>query len=366
MKRNAIIPLVLGLTIGLVAVKFGVDAIRRAKASGGTNITAVRTKMDINSFEKIKPEMIEAVETTDSLFAPANERISDMTKAVGRVTSKAVPKGSPLLLSMLAPEGTNEGMVGRIPQGFRGISIKIDEATGVAYHLKVGDWVDVSVVMDVESGARGKKDVISEVLLQHVQVAAVGYGQDAGGGGSDAKAAMKPAKSATLLVAEEDVPKLHLAMTRGKVSLALRGDDDTLQKKSTIAFESEMGSGKAKDAKPEPEMTAKTTPPPPKPVAPKLTARDLPCDVLVYHRWPNKATQSVEQITFQNPASSKIVAVSVGLPTRAAAAMNNTRTAVAQRPRSADHPKMDQGPESNTALQDEEFDSDEGDSRPQE
>lgn len=364
MRRNAVIPLVLGLAIGLAAVKFGVDAIRKAKASGGTNITAVRAKVDINAYEEIRADMVEAVETTDSLFAPTHDRIPEVTKAVGRVTCKAIPKSAPVLMSMLAPEGTKQGMVGRIPTGFRGVSLKIDEVSGVAYQIKVGDWVDVSVVMDIESDAHGKKDVISDVLLQRVRVAAVGYGQQEGGPDSAAK--IKPAKSATLLVKEEDVPKLQLAMVRGKVALALRPEDDVVKDAPNSAFESEMGGRKSipEPSKPEPVRLVKSQPKPE-----PLPDPEVPHVVSVFHRAAGTTqAQAIEQVTFENAKSARIVAVQIGQPNRAAAALSGSRErsrpTPASRNEAVPEPVQDPGreggvPDPSDAIPDPEPESDE-------
>ncbi len=228
MKGKAIIPLVLGLCVGLVAVKLLVDTLKKAQASGGGKaITAVRAKQDIDAFAVITAEMVELVQTSDSKFAPTQERMDKLESVIGRVTGKSIPQHAPVLSSMLAPEGTASGMVGRIPMGFRAVSVEIDEVSGVAYQLKPNDWVDVIVVMDIDSGnARRKKKTVAEVILQHVQVAAIG--QATTGKPGEGASKVKAAKSATLLIPEEDVPKLHLAGTRGKLTLAMRGDDTTI------------------------------------------------------------------------------------------------------------------------------------------
>jgi hypothetical protein len=103
----------------------------------------------------------------------------------------------------------------------------------VAYQIKPGDWVDVLVVMDIKGGGK-QKETIAEVILQNVEVAAVG--RSGSTTGSDGKPTRRPAKSATLLVPDEEVPKLHLAATRGRISLALRGDDDSLSERHTASM----------------------------------------------------------------------------------------------------------------------------------
>jgi pilus assembly protein CpaB len=227
MKGKAVIPLVLGLCVGLLAVKFGLDAIRSAEAKGSSKKTvkAVVAVDDIDATVEINKEMVKEIEIIPNSLIPDAERVSSMGEVVGRVAAKTIPQGAAVLKSMLAEEGTSPGMLGLIKPGYRAFSVKIDEVTGVAYQIKPGDWVDVLVVMDIKGGG-SQKETIAEVILQNVEVAAVGRsGSEAG---SDGKPTRRPAKSATLFVPDEEVPKLHLAATRGRISLALRGDDDDL------------------------------------------------------------------------------------------------------------------------------------------
>jgi len=321
MKAKAIIPLLLGLGVGVVTVKLAVDTIRKAQAAnkGPDKITAVRAKMDIEAFEEITPEMVEVVETADSLFAPAAERIASIEELKDRVAAKSIPERSAVLKSMLAPEGTRPGMVGRIPPGFRAVSVKIDEVTGVAYQIKPGDWVDVIVVMDIQTNVRGKKDTIAEVILQHVQVAAIGH--ETGNQPAQTSSKVKPAKSATLLVSEEDVPKLHLAGTRGKITLAMRGDDDGKREPAPSASMDDVlammtgawgGAKKANVSVPDEPIPAKRS----SWMEPEVEL-DPPHEVLVRRGSVSDKTPSeFETITFENAESPNIVEVSVGLPSR--------------------------------------------------
>ena len=202
MKAKAVIPLVLGLCIGLIAVKFGIDAIRSAKASSAVKqtITAVKAAQDIDVGTEITLEMVQIVETVPNEFIPAMERVEKPEDVVGRVADKYIPQNAAVLKSMLAPEGTTPGLVGQIPPGYRAISVKIDEVASVAYQIKPGDWVDVGVVMDIAGGRGREKNTIAEVIQQRVQVAAVGRSIAAPQNKDGAKGTS--AKSVTLLVTE--------------------------------------------------------------------------------------------------------------------------------------------------------------------
>jgi len=312
-----------------LAVKFAINTIRQAQASSESNkpVTVVRAKLDIAAHEEIQKDMVETVETADSLFAPANERMDKLETAIGRVTAKAIPKNAPVLLSMLAPEGTRPGMVGRIPSGYRAVSVKIDEVSGVAYQMQPGDWVDVIVVMDIDAGSKGKKETIAEVILQHIQVAAIGYGTNPESEANPSK--MKPAKSATLLVPEEEVPKLHLAGTRGKITLAMRGEDDQSQNTPAVAYGSEIMRGTT------PEPSVAVAPPPAPPVAKRLPPppEPDPHSVMVFHgATMTGQPTTLEQITFENAKSSRIMSMAQGAPTRASATITGAKDRGRTRP----------------------------------
>ena len=98
MKGRAIIPLVLGLCVGLVAVKFLVDAVQNARGSTTQEtVDVVRARVDIGSYQLITAELVEIVETTDASLAPALQRLSTLEDVVGKVTAKAIPQSAPVL-----------------------------------------------------------------------------------------------------------------------------------------------------------------------------------------------------------------------------------------------------------------------------
>lgn len=298
MRAKAIIPLALGLGVGLFAVKFLVDFVKRAQGSNVEvqMVQIVRATQDISSFVEIRPEFVELVETTENSFISSQERIGSLEDVVGRVTGKAIPQHSPILNSMLAPEGTASGTKGKILPGYRAVSVKIDEVSGVAYQISPDDWVDVIVVMDVTTGARGgRKDTIAEVILQHVKVLAIGRGDAGQASGGTTRAA----KSATLLVAEQDVPKLHLAGTRGKITLSMRGDDDVASTDSAPTFASEVFAALRRD---------KPAELPVKPVAVQAPKPKKKHSVTIYKRANGKqgGTQ-VETTVFDDIESRKVV-----------------------------------------------------------
>ncbi|HUW81965.1 MAG TPA: Flp pilus assembly protein CpaB [Phycisphaerae bacterium] len=219
MKSKALIPLVIGLAVGLVAIKMGLDVVKKAKGAnqGGPVVDIVVAARSIPLATGITEQMVKTVKTPREL-APTGifNTVSDV---VGRVNRAEIPKGAPVMGSLLAPPGTSPGMPSLIPDGFRAVSVKVDEDTQVSGFLQPGCHVDVAAVMTASVG--GRRDTISKVILQNVEVAAVGQSLASEGSGE-----ANLTRSVTLLVRPRDVPKLHLAASKGKIRLALRSRID--------------------------------------------------------------------------------------------------------------------------------------------
>lgn len=308
MKGKAIIPLALGLFVGLMAVKFLVGKIQDAKGSSGQSniVQVVRARMDIDAFSPITEELIEVIETEENPFTPEASRFSNLEDVVGRVTSKAIPKESPVLNSMLAPKGTVAGVRGRIKKGYRAVAVKIDEMTGVGYQLQPGDWVDVIVVMDVKTGvASTRKRTVAEVILQHVEILAVGR-MTTGATEPGVTQTTKPAKSATLAVLEKDAPKLHLASTRGKITLSMRGNDSTVSEKPILAVDN-FG------APPQDIEVIPNNPiPTPAPAPVRVVKMDRPFTMTIWEGGRDTASRRVHQTTFEGATSRNIINLTEG------------------------------------------------------
>ncbi len=225
MKPKAIIPLVLGVCVGGIAIKLVLNVVANAQGASQANMAKCAVaKVDIGFAEEITAEMLVLKDwPKDSL---PEQHFEDLEELLNRVTNMYIPKDVPIYPTMLAQVGTPPGIQTRIKPGYRAVSVGIDEVTGVAYQLKPGDRVDV--ISLVERRRRdGRTDSISRVILQNVEIAAVGRALHSGKPGDAPKSV---ARSVTLLLHPEEVTKLHLAQSsRGKISLALRGSTDDAQ-----------------------------------------------------------------------------------------------------------------------------------------
>jgi pilus assembly protein CpaB len=142
-------------------------------------------------------------------------------KLVGRVAVVNIGVREPVLEARLAPEGTSGGLSAIIPEGYRAMTVKVDDVVGISGFIMPGTLVDVVVVIDPQENA-GKADPISKIVLQNIKVLANGQNIDKPENQRDANSV----KAVTLLVTPEQAEKLALASSEGKLQLVMRNSID--------------------------------------------------------------------------------------------------------------------------------------------
>ena len=142
-------------------------------------------------------------------------RLDDVT---GRVTAIPLAAGEPILESKLAPEGVIPGLTALLSKDMRAMTVKVDEASGVAGFLNPDNRVDVVVTVDKGDF---NKDPVAKVVLQNLRV--LGTGQRI-----EKRLGEKPqvVPTVTLEVTPEEGETLALATREGMISLALRHQQD--------------------------------------------------------------------------------------------------------------------------------------------
>lgn len=185
-------------------------------------------------------------------------------KLVGRVAVVNVAAREPVTDFKLAPEGSAGGLSSVIPEGYRAMTVKVDDVIGVAGFLRPGAMCDVLTVIEQPGGNLGDRDPMSKIVLQNVKVLAAGQNIDKP---SDEREA-EQVKAVTLQVTPEQAEKLALASTEGKLRLVMRnvtdqGDEQTrgVDKRALLTGEHaapapEPGSLKSEQPKPPPPAPA--------------------------------------------------------------------------------------------------------------
>lgn len=147
--------------------------------------------------------------------------LGDPKAVVGRVLKAPVVAGEVILAAKLAPKGLSGGLSAVVPEGFRAMTVRVDEVIGVGGFVRPGDRVDVLVSL-----AHGpfRDDPVGRVVLQDVPVLTVG--ERVQETTKDGKPQKQKAKVATLQVKPEQAERLALASAEGKILLALRNQGD--------------------------------------------------------------------------------------------------------------------------------------------
>lgn len=142
-------------------------------------------------------------------------------KLAGRVAVVNIGAREPITENRLAAEGTAAGLSAIIPEGYRAMTVKVDDAAGISGFIIPGTLVDVVVVIDPREGS-GMQDPISKIVLQNIKVLANGQNIDKPENEREANSV----KAVTLQVLPEQAEKLALASNEGKLQLVMRSQID--------------------------------------------------------------------------------------------------------------------------------------------
>ena len=180
------------------------------------NVAVAKVAIPIGS--KIVAEQIMVVQfpkesTPDGAFESPE-------KLAGRVAVINIAAREPITESRLAAEGTAAGLAAIIPEGYRAMTVKVDDAAGISGFIQPGTLVDVVVTIDPEGIAR--QDPISKIVLQNIKVLASGQNIDKPKDEREANSV----KAVTLQVTPEQAEKLALAASEGKLQLVMRSQID--------------------------------------------------------------------------------------------------------------------------------------------
>jgi pilus assembly protein CpaB len=141
--------------------------------------------------------------------------IKTLAEAEGRVVRNSIVAGEPLLEAKLAPELAGRGgiMPMLVPEGERGITIKVDDAVKESGFVLPNSRVDVLVTM---AKSENSQDRVAKVILQDVLVLAAGQTVEMRDN--------KPTSvtTVTLSLTPEQAERLALAQTDGKLTLGTR------------------------------------------------------------------------------------------------------------------------------------------------
>jgi pilus assembly protein CpaB len=167
-------------------------------------------------------------------------------EAVGRVAVTPIGVREPITNLKLAPEGVGAGLPAVIPEGYRAMTVKVDDVVGVSGFVMPGSYVDVVAVIVPVAQAAASEGPISKIVLQNIKVLASGAKIDS----PQDQRQPSDVKAVTLQVTPEQAEKLVLATNEGKLQLVMRNYSDQEDTRTIGANKKSLLGGES--AKPDP------------------------------------------------------------------------------------------------------------------
>lgn len=143
---------------------------------------------------------------------------SSVEEVLGRGVITNVALNEPLISSKIAVKEAGGGLPIVIPEGSRGVSVRVDDVISIAGFTLPGTRVDVLVTLD-QGG--NQDNPVTKIILQNIQVLTSGQVVEQDVNGEPIQVTV-----ITLLVTPDEAEQLVLAATRGRIQLALRNTLD--------------------------------------------------------------------------------------------------------------------------------------------
>ena len=253
-NKRLIIALLAAITFGLIAAVSVKQYLLSAQAFSRTNDVVV-AKVEIPVGSRIIPEQLGIAQfPADVTPVGAIAKIDE--NLIGRVVVTSISPKDPVTEAKLAPVGSLGGLSSVIPEGYRAMTVKVDDVVGVSGFIMPGTLVDVVVVIQPPKGT-GNDETISKIVLQNIKVLASGQNIDKP---KDDREVERSVKAVTLQVTPEQAEKLALASSEGKLQLVMRNSVDQADEQTSGANKRTLLNGERATLVPEPGIGANAAP----------------------------------------------------------------------------------------------------------
>lgn len=216
MKVNKRI-LLIGVILGLITVFFlnkYIQTLNKVEDVGTTSSYSqvVVAQTSIPAHIRITEDMVKLASIpTDGIHPDA---VTDLDKVIGSISKAEIINEEQVLLGRIVVEDINENLSYRIPENMRAITIPVNEVTGVANYISVGDNIDILVTYDIE----GSK---TYTQIQNIEVLELGSLKKP----TEAEVIEQP-NTITILVSPEQAEVIAFATINGSFHLTLRSPID--------------------------------------------------------------------------------------------------------------------------------------------
>jgi pilus assembly protein CpaB len=284
-NKRLIIALLAAVTFGLIAAVSVKQYLLSAQTFNRTNDVVV-AKVEIPVGSRIIPEQLTIAQfPADVTPEGAISTIDD--KLVGRVVVTAISPRDPLTEAKLAPVGAIGGLSSVIPEGYRAMTVKVDDVVGVSGFIMPGTLVDIVVVIQPPKGSNSE-EMMSKIVLQNIKVLASGQNIDKPKNDREVE---RSVRAVTLQVTPAQTEKLALASSEGKLQLVMRNSGDQADEQTSGANKRTLLTGEHATIAPDPGISGN-------PSVPKAAPRRIaPRPVVKENVTPKATTPAPERPT---------------------------------------------------------------------
>ena len=262
-NKRFIIALAGAIICGLIGVMLITRYLSNVQAFTRDLGNVVVAKQDIPLGERITAEQLALVPIPNgSLPEGVFRKIDDV---VGRVAITPIGVRETITNMKLAPAGTGGGLSAVIPEGYRAMTVKVDDVVGVSGFIMPGSFVDVVAIVVPLAQGQTANGPVSKIVLQNIKVLASGAKIDS----PENQRTPSAVTAVTLQVTPEQAEKLVLAANEGKLQLVMRNYSDDEDTQTKGANKSSLLSGETYVPQPAPPSEKAET-------APKLNANHVP------------------------------------------------------------------------------------------
>lgn len=252
MNKRLVIALLAAVAFGLIAAVSISRYLANAAAYTKDLEEVVVARVEIPVGSKLIAEQLTTAKFPRNVTPEGTFSVIDIN-LLGRVVVTRISPREPITESRLAPIGSAGGLSSVIPDGYRAMTVKVDDVVGVSGFLLPGTLVDVVVVITPPKNS-GQEDVVSKIVLQNIKVLASGQNIDKPK--NDREVDRAP-KAVTLQVTPEQAEKLALASSEGKLQLVMRNSVDQGDEQTPGANKTSLLSGEKAALVPEPGLGKK-------------------------------------------------------------------------------------------------------------
>jgi len=201
-----------------------IEAEAKKRASGGTTVEVVVPRRNLPKGTVVDGNTMAAREVVADTVYDETILAADFGKVQGTKLVRPVEQGRPLRRSDLDIRAKEFSEA--LPNGKRAITIEIDEINSIAQMVRVGNQLDLMlIVSDNSEGGSGQQQVL--MLLPKAKIIATGQiiTRTPPAEGPQPAVAQRYS-NVTFEVTPEEAARIALAQTMGKIRAVLRGDED--------------------------------------------------------------------------------------------------------------------------------------------